>query len=152
MTSNVGSQMIQEITATGGSENEIRSAVQEALQTRFLPEFLNRIDDTIIFHPLRREEIHKIALMQVDRLTKQLEHAGLQLDVTPAAIAALAEQGYDPSMGARPLRRVIQQQVQNPLATEILKGEFGENGARRVVQVDFRGGEFVFAPGEAVTA
>ncbi|MEX0586007.1 MAG: ATP-dependent chaperone ClpB [Pirellulales bacterium] len=152
MTSNVGSQMIQEITQSGGSEAQIRRAVQEALQTRFLPEFLNRIDDTIIFHPLRREQIQRIAQMQVERLRKQLEHAGLLLEITPAAVAALAGQGFDPSMGARPLRRVIQQQIQNPLATEILKGEFGDNGARRVVRVDFRSGEFVFERGELVTA
>ncbi|HEX3997234.1 MAG TPA: ATP-dependent chaperone ClpB [Pirellulales bacterium] len=141
MTSNIGSQMIQEITREHGSQEEIRVAIQEALQQRFLPEFLNRIDETIVFHPLRPTEIHTIVGLQVGRLRKQLAESGLSLEVTGEAIDEIARQGYDPQYGARPLKRVIQQQIENPLASEILKGEFPEGSA---VRIDFRNGEFTF--------
>ena len=141
MTSNVGSQVIQQITQEGGREEEIRDAVRGVLSAQFLPEFLNRIDETIIFHPLSREHIRKIVEFQVARLAQQLEQAGIQLDMTDRAIAAIAAQGYDPVYGARPLKRVIQQQIQNPLATEILKGEFAEGS---MVKIDFQEDEFVF--------
>ncbi len=141
MTSNIGSQLIQEISREGGSEDEIREAVQAALRERFLPEFLNRIDEVIIFHPLTKKEIHQIVHLQIDRLKKQLEEKQIELIVTDAAIDAIADLGYDPTFGARPLKRIIQQKIQNPLATEILKKEFAE-GSR--VQVDYRNGEFTF--------
>ncbi len=118
MTSNIGSQMIQQITQEGGSEEEMREAVQSALQGHFLPEFFNRIDETIIFHPLDREQIRKIVALQVRHLAAQLEQHGMQLDVTEAAMDMIANEGYDPTYGARPLKRVIQQQIQNPLASE----------------------------------
>ena len=113
----------------------------ESLHSRFLPEFLNRIDETIIFHPLGRKEIHKIVELQADRLREQLSQKGIQLEVTPAATDEIAEEGYDPAFGARPLKRVIQQRIQNPLAVEILKREFTE-GSR--VKVDYVGDEFTF--------
>ena len=141
MTSNVGSQLIQEISRSGGGEDEIRRGVTESMQSRFLPEFLNRIDETIIFHPLKPQHIHRIVELQIRRLCTQLEANNIQLHVTEAAIDALAEEGYDPTYGARPLKRVIQQQIQNPLAVEILKREFPE-GSR--VQVDRADGQFVF--------
>ncbi|MBX3415027.1 MAG: ATP-dependent chaperone ClpB [Pirellulales bacterium] len=141
MTSNIGSQLIQEITREGGSEEEVRTAVREALEARFLPEFLNRIDETIVFHPLERKQIRQIAQLQIDRLKHQLEQHGIALEVTEGALDAIGERGYDPTYGARPLKRVIQQQIQNPLATEILKGNFNESTGARV---DFRDGEFVF--------
>ncbi|MCS7306336.1 MAG: ATP-dependent chaperone ClpB [Thermoguttaceae bacterium] len=141
MTSNIGSQLIQEISRQGGSEDEIREAVQAALRERFLPEFLNRIDEVIIFHPLGKKEIHKIVRLQIDRLRKQLAEKQIELVVTDAAINAIAELGYDPTFGARPLKRVIQQKIQNPLAMEILKKEFCE-GSR--VEVDYQDGEFTF--------
>jgi len=141
MTSNVGSQLIQEISREGGSEEEIREAVTESLDTRFLPEFLNRIDEIMIFHPLKRDQIRQIVTLQVDRLKQQLDERGIRLDVTPAAIDAIAADGYDPTYGARPLKRVIQQQIQNPLAVEILKREFNE-GSR--VKVDHIDGQFTF--------
>lgn len=146
MTSNIGSQLIQEISRQGGGEDEIREAVQAALRERFLPEFLNRIDEVIIFHPLGKKEIHKIVRLQIDRLRKQLAEKQIELVVTEAAIDAIAELGYDPTFGARPLKRVIQQKIQNPLAAEILKKEFTE-GSR--VQVDYRDGEFTFERLEA---
>jgi ATP-dependent Clp protease ATP-binding subunit ClpB len=146
MTSNVGSQLIQQIAEEGGSEDEMRQAVKEALQARFLPEFLNRIDETIVFHPLDRDQIRTIVDLQVDRLARQLSANGLSLAVTPAARTAIAAAGYDPTYGARPLKRVIQQKIQNPLATELLKGEFPEG---TVVLVDHRDGEFTFTRGAA---
>ncbi len=141
MTSNVGSQVIQQITQEGGKEADIREAVLGVLAGQFLPEFLNRIDETIIFHPLSRQHIRRIVEFQVARLAQQLEQAGMKLEVTDPALSAIAAQGYDPVYGARPLKRVIQQQIQNPLATEILKGEFSEGST---VKVDFRDDQFVF--------
>ena len=144
MTSNIGSQLIQEISRQGGSEEDIRSAVKEALESRFLPEFLNRIDETIIFHPLDQQQIRKIVSLQVRRLADQLREVGMSLEVTEEAIDEVARRGYDPTYGARPLKRVIQQQIQNPLSREILRGEFGEGSA---VRIDFRDGEFAFERG-----
>jgi len=141
MTSNIGSQFIQEIAREGGSEEELREGVMATLHSHFLPEFLNRIDETIIFHPLKPNQIRKIVVFQVERLGKQLARKNLELEVTDAAIDAIAEQGYDPTFGARPLKRVIQQRIQNPLAVEMLKQEF-EEGSR--VRIDYRDGEFTF--------
>jgi ATP-dependent Clp protease ATP-binding subunit ClpB len=141
MTSNIGSQAIQEISREGGSETEIREAVKAALETRFLPEFLNRIDEVITFHPLDRRHLHTIVRFQVEHLRHQLEQNDLSLVITPAAIDAIALEGYDPTYGARPLKRVIQQRIQNPLASELLKGHFPPNSA---VKVDYADGEFSF--------
>ncbi len=141
MTSNVGSQAIQEITKEGGSEQEIRDAVKEALTARFLPEFLNRIDETIVFHPLDQKHIRRIVQFQVQRLVDQAGKAGITLDCTEAAIDEVARLGYDPVYGARPLKRVIQHQLQNELARELLSGKFPE-GSR--VRVDFVQDGFVF--------
>jgi ATP-dependent Clp protease ATP-binding subunit ClpB len=141
MTSNVGSQVIQEIAKEGGTEEEMRDAVMETLQTRLLPEFLNRVDEIMIFHPLQKEQIRKIVELQVARLRKQLTDKGIELDVTETALDEIASEGYDPTYGARPLKRVIQQRIQNPLAVELLKREF-EEGSR--VKIDYLGGDFTF--------
>ncbi len=141
MTSNIGSQMIQQISQEGGTQEEVAEAVRGALQTQFLPEFLNRIDETIIFHPLDREQIRKIVVLQVRHLAAQLEQHGMQLEVTEAAMNMITNEGYDPSYGARPLKRVIQQQVQNPLASEILKGHFGEGAT---IRIDYQEDHFTF--------
>ncbi len=141
MTSNIGSQLIQEIAREGGSEHDAREAVTEALHARFLPEFLNRIDEVIIFHPLSADQIKKIVGLQIERLQKQLAESNVRLEISDAAIEAIAEQGYDPTFGARPLKRVIQRSIQNPLALEILKREFAPNSR---VSVDYVGGEFTF--------
>jgi len=146
MTSNIGSQLIQEITRERGTEDEIRDAVTEALHARFLPEFLNRIDEVIIFHPLTDTQIRQIVRLQIDRLQSQLAQSNIRLEVSDAAIDAIAERGYDPLFGARPLKRVIQQSIQNPLAMEILKRGVAE-GSR--VAVDWRDGEFTFERIEA---
>jgi len=143
MTSNVGSQVIQEITKEGGSESEVREAVKDALQARFLPEFLNRIDETIIFHPLDERHLERIVEIQLKNLQKQASRAGIELVCTPGATAEIARLGHDPTYGARPLKRVIQQQLQNPLASEILSGRFQE-GSR--VLVDFVQDGFTFEP------
>ncbi len=141
MTSNVGSQIIQKITEEGGSSEEMEAAIQQALQARFLPELLNRIDDKIIFEPLQPKQIRRIAELQIERLAKRLRHHQVDLEVTEAAHAAIAVQGYDPRYGARPLKRVIQQKIENPLATELLKGNVGD-GIH--ISVDFRDDEFTF--------
>ena len=125
----------------GGSQADVREAVEMSLRAHFLPEFLNRIDETIIFHPLDAKDLRQIAQLQIERLRKQLAQHDLKLEVTPAAIDQVAKAGYDPVYGARPLKRVIQQQMQNPLATELLKGELTpETGVR----IDYRDGEFIF--------
>jgi ATP-dependent Clp protease ATP-binding subunit ClpB len=141
MTSNIGSQVIQEIAKEGGSEEQMREAVMETLQTRFLPEFLNRVDEIMIFHPLGPDQIRKIVDLQIARLRKQLGARGIRLDVSNAALSAISEEGYDPNYGARPLKRVIQQRVQNPLAVEMLKQEFGEGSG---VKIGYADGVFTF--------
>jgi ATP-dependent Clp protease ATP-binding subunit ClpB len=134
MTSNVGSQTIQEIMSRSqdGSHEAVKDAVFEQLRLHFLPEFLNRIDETIIFHPLTREEIRKIVELQLKHLRTQLAKQGVAIEVSEAAIDAIAEQGYDVTFGARPLKRVIQQEIQNPLAVELLKRNL-EPGMKIVV-------------------
>ena len=132
MTSNVGSQAIQEITKEGGSEQEVRDAVKEALAARFLPEFLNRIDETIVFHPLDQRHIRRIVQIQVSRLVSQAAKAGITLECTETALDEISRLGYDPVYGARPLKRVIQQQLQNQLARELLAGHFPEGSRVRI--------------------
>ncbi|MFV2070169.1 MAG: ATP-dependent Clp protease ATP-binding subunit, partial [Pirellulales bacterium] len=146
MTSNVGSQMVQEIAERSADEKEMRASVAEALRQRFLPEFLNRIDETIIFHPLTRQQIRQIVVLQIKQLAEQLHRNGLSLEVSDAAIDEIANQGYDPTYGARPLKRVIQQELQNPLATELIRQQYPEGS---VVKIDVADGEFTFACIEA---
>jgi ATP-dependent Clp protease ATP-binding subunit ClpB len=141
MTSNVGSQMIQETFEAGGSYEEMRAGVMESLQTRFLPEFLNRVDEIIVFRPLDRSQIRQIVDLQVGHLAKLLQQRDYGLEVTEPARNELASRGYDPAFGARPLKRVIQQELQNPLASEILKGEFPEGSK---IRIDYDGTEFKF--------
>ena len=148
MTSNVGSQVIQRITEEGGEEDEMRAAVNEALKARFLPEFLNRIDDIVIFHPLDRKEIRRIVGLQLQELEKRLRQNGLTLHVTDAALDRIAATGYDPAYGARPLKRVVQREVQNPLATALLKNAYPEGSS---VYVDFDGDRFRFSDQPAQT-
>jgi len=123
MTSNIGSQMIQRVAEEGGSEEDMHQAVQDSLKTRFLPEFLNRIDETIIFEPLKKEQIRKIVSLQMQKLEKQLADKHIMLEVTERALDAIAEEGFDPVYGARPLKRVIQRRLQNKIATELLRRE-----------------------------
>lgn len=141
MTSNAGSQVIQKVAEEGGSQEVMEAAVNETLKAKFLPEFLNRIDETVIFHPLGRDEIRRIVTLQLESLDRRLSQNGLSLNVTDEAIDRIAEIGYDPAYGARPLKRVIQRQVENPLATSLLKSEYAEGST---VKVDFIGDQFVF--------
>jgi ATP-dependent Clp protease ATP-binding subunit ClpB len=142
MTSNAGSQVIQQITEQGGDEQDMRDAVHEALKVRFLPEFLNRIDDIVIFHPLEKDEIRKIVELQLKHLSDRLEENGLSLSVSESAIDEIASVGYDPTYGARPLRRVIQREIQNPLATALLRSSYEEGST---VYVDYDGSSFTFS-------
>ena len=140
MTSNIGGQAIQRITEEHGSQEEVREAVQNSLRERFLPEFLNRIDETLVFHALHRDQISRIVSIQINHLRKQLETKHVSLEVTDRALKALVAEGYDPMYGARPLKRVIQQRLQNRLATELLKGAIQEG---QTVRIDFEEEEFV---------
>ena len=124
MTSNIGSQWILEQGT--GDWPLVETQVTQALRTHFKPEFLNRVDDIIIFHPLGRSEISHIVDLQLARFDKLLADKKLRLDVTPAARELLATEGYDPAFGARPLKRAIQRLLQNPLAMALLKGEYAE--------------------------
>ncbi len=139
MTSNIGSQLIQRLAEEGGSDDDMHHAVQESLKTRFLPEFLNRIDETIVFEPLRREQIRNIVGLQLKRLAKQLSENHYQLNVSESAIDAISREGYDPIYGARPLKRVIQRRLQNQIATELLKHD-GHDGGR--IDVDYANDDY----------
>ncbi|MDO9566866.1 MAG: ATP-dependent chaperone ClpB [Candidatus Desulfaltia sp.] len=121
MTSNVGSQWIQDLGVS--RREEMESRVVEALHANFKPEFLNRIDDIIIFHNLTPEQIHDIVAIQTKRLSSRLSEKNINLAVSDSAMSFLADKGYDPAYGARPLKRAIQKYIENPLAMEILKGK-----------------------------
>src|SRR5690348_10128874 len=123
MTSNLGSQMIQQMS--GDDYGVIKLAVMAEVKTHFRPEFVNRIDEIVVFHALSEKDIESIARIQLQSLEARLTKMDIRLDVSPAALAAVAQEGFDPVYGARPLKRAIQQQIENPLATEILKGDFG---------------------------
>ena len=140
MTSNIGSQKIMEM-AGNEDDKEIEREVLQALRKEFLPEFLNRIDETIVFHPLTQKEIRQIVELQLVKLQKRMSDNGFTLEVSDAAKKQLAEEGYDPVYGARPLKRTIQQRLQNELANAILGGEY-EEGAH--ILVDVQHGEFTF--------
>ena len=140
MTSNIGSQWIQELGARDRQEMEAR--VTEALRSTFKPEFLNRIDEIIIFHGLGPEQIDVIVDIQLERLRRRLAERRIELDLDASARRLLARRGYDPVYGARPLKRAIQQLVENPLALDLLKGRFPE-GAR--VRAEADGDRIVFA-------
>ena len=137
MTSNVGSQWISELKDKG----EMEERVLEALRGTFRPEFLNRIDETIIFNSLGVEEIKKIIDIQMGFLRKRLEDKKISLEITDNAKEYLAKTGFDPVYGARPLKRSIQRLVQDPLAIKMLEGSIAE-GSR--LEVDVEGGEIVF--------
>jgi ATP-dependent Clp protease ATP-binding subunit ClpB len=139
MTSNVGSQWIKELG--GKDDKEMRRRVLEAMDQHFRPEFLNRIDEIIIFHSLTMEDLVQIVDIQLGRLQKLLADRKVGLSLTEAAKRYLAEKGFDPVYGARPLKRTIQRELQDPLAMKILQGEFSEGDK---VRVDLRGGQLAF--------
>jgi ATP-dependent Clp protease ATP-binding subunit ClpB len=140
MTSNLGSQQIQHMS--GQPYEAVKEVVWEEIKQHFRPEFLNRIDEVVVFHALDKAHIEKIAGIQVERLAKRMAAQDMVLEVSDAALAELARGGFDPVFGARPLKRAIQQMLENPIAKLILQGNFGPND---VVPVDYRDGKFVFS-------
>ena len=124
MTSNLGSSRVQSLSSSG-RESEIRGAVMEEVERQFRPEFINRIDDVVVFASLRKEDMAAIAEIQLERLRSRLAEQDLRLEIDPDAMAALVEQGYDPVFGARPLKRAIQRALENPLSAALLAGRFG---------------------------
>ncbi|HEX5243107.1 MAG TPA: ATP-dependent chaperone ClpB, partial [Tepidisphaeraceae bacterium] len=143
MTSNIGSTEIQKLASKQAPEWEVEAAIRELLKLNFRPEFLNRIDETILFHTLTREQLDKIVDVQLEYLRKRLAARHLKLELSDSARHLLGEEGYDPAYGARPLKRVIQQRIENPLASAILSGQFGE-GDTVVVDVDPKKHDFNF--------
>ncbi|MBK8182856.1 MAG: ATP-dependent chaperone ClpB [Candidatus Competibacteraceae bacterium] len=140
MTSNLGSQMIQEMAAQN-NYSLMKSMVMTQVSDHFRPEFINRIDEVVVFHPLGREQIRSIAEIQIGYLRKRLADRQMGLEITTAALDKLGEAGFDPVYGARPLKRAIQQELENPLARRILAGEFGP-GDTVMVNVGKEGLEF----------
>ena len=134
MTSNLGSHLIQEMSGKASYE-EIKTAVMELVGQHFRPEFINRIDDSVVFHALTEAQIANIALIQIAHLTARLHEQNIQLEVSKDALAFLAKAGFDPVYGARPLKRTIQQRLENPLAQALLTGKF-KSGDLIVVKCD----------------
>jgi ATP-dependent Clp protease ATP-binding subunit ClpB len=147
MTSNIGSAEIQKLATKEAPEWEVEAAIKDLLKLNFRPEFLNRIDETIIFHTLSREQLAKIVDVQLNHLRKRLAMRNLKLEISEAATKFIGEEGYDPTYGARPLKRVIQQRIENPLAARILNGHFAE-GQTIHVDVDPAKHDFSFEVGE----
>jgi ATP-dependent Clp protease ATP-binding subunit ClpB len=141
MTSNIGSPIIQRIAEEGGTPQEMYEALQEPLRSKFLPEFLNRLDEVIVFEPLKREQIRHIVDLQLNRLRKLLSQQQITIQLTEDAMQALADEGFDPAFGARPLKRVIQNRLQNELASLLLKGEVPDGST---VSIDHRDSQFLF--------
>jgi ATP-dependent Clp protease ATP-binding subunit ClpB len=135
MTSNVGSDLIQESARRGEDDERLKDKLMDVLRHTFRPEFLNRVDETVVFKALGRGEIEKIVDIQLKDLRRRLAERKLHLEVTPEAKALLAERGYDPVFGARPLKRTIQRMIENPLAVDVLAGRFSE-GDTVVVEPD----------------
>jgi ATP-dependent Clp protease ATP-binding subunit ClpB len=149
MTSNIAGEVIQRLAESNAIDVEIESRVREELKAHFRPEFLNRIDETIIFHRLTRENLTKIVDLLLGRLQHRLADRRISVEMTDAAKQQLARDGYDPVYGARPLKRLIQREIENPLARQILAGEFAD-GDR--VQIDSTGEAFSFKRREPAPA
>jgi ATP-dependent Clp protease ATP-binding subunit ClpB len=149
MTSNIGAQAILEMTEKGEPEEMIGAHVRTLLKKHLRPELLNRIDETVVFHQLGRKDLAGIVEIQVGSLRKRLKARGLDLELTPAAVQALADEGYDPTFGARPLKRVIQQRLENAIAGKILEGGYADGDT---VRVDYAGKTFSFGKVQAKIA
>jgi ATP-dependent Clp protease ATP-binding subunit ClpB len=139
MTSNLGSQMIQQMA--GQDYQVVKLAVMGEVKTHFRPEFINRIDEIVVFHALDEKNIASIARVQLKQLERRVQAMDMEIDISDAAVAELAKAGFDPVYGARPLKRAIQQQIENPLSKAILDGRFGP---KDTIRVDARGGVFGF--------
>ena len=143
MTSNLASDLIQQM-AGEGDYDKMKSQVMEVVGQHFRPEFINRVDETVVFHPLAREQIRGIANIQLDELRQRIADRDLGIELTDAALDRLAEAGFDPVYGARPLKRAIQQEIENPLARKILAGEYQPGST---IRVDVNGEAFAFTSG-----
>jgi ATP-dependent Clp protease ATP-binding subunit ClpB len=142
MTSNLGSHHIQAMV--GKPYEAIKEVVWEEVKQHFRPEFLNRIDEVVVFHALQSQHIEKIAGIQIQRLTKRLAQQDMVLEVSAGALAELARGGFDPVFGARPLKRAIQSEIENPLARAILAGEFSP---KDTILIDCKAGKMTFTKG-----
>ncbi|KGP63880.1 protein disaggregation chaperone [Legionella norrlandica] len=141
MTSNLGSQLIQEMSSKFDYE-QIKAAVMELVSQHFRPEFINRIDESVVFHSLTKEQIAKIAAIQINYLHHRLKQQNINLEVTKEALTHLAEAGFDPVYGARPLKRTIQQKLENPLAQSLLTGKFKSG---ETIIVSYKNGTLEFS-------
>jgi ATP-dependent Clp protease ATP-binding subunit ClpB len=139
MTSNLGSHMIQQMAES--DYEVVKLAVMGEVKTHFRPEFINRIDEVVVFHALADENIKAIARIQLKILEQRVAKLDYHLEVSEAAIAEIAKEGFDPVYGARPLKRAIQSEIENPLAKAILEGRFAP---RETIRVDYRGSAMTF--------
>jgi len=139
MTSNLGSDVIQSMA--GGDYEDMKKAVMEIVGTHFRPEFINRIDDSVVFRPLGKEEIREIAAIQLKQLGMRLAENDLNIEFSDAALDLIGEEGFDPVYGARPLKRTIQSEIENPLAQKLLAGEFAPGAT---IKVELEDGKIVF--------
>jgi len=143
MTSNLGSDTLLSIDPRDKEQFErAKARILDMLKIKFRPEFLNRIDEIIVFHPLTKEHIKAIVKLLIERVRRTLRGQGMDLELTEKAIEKIAEEGFDPTFGARPLRRTIQREIENVIAKKIIEGDFKE-GDTIIVDVDEKG-EFVF--------
>ena len=140
MTSNLGSQVIQEMA---GEDNyaRMKNAVMETVQQHFRPEFINRLDELVVFHPLDKDAIQRIARIQTQHLAQRLAERDIRFELDESALNLLGNYGYDPVYGARPLKRAIQTLIENPLAKEVLAGRYAP---RDTVRATADGGRIVF--------
>jgi len=141
MTSNIASQQIQQLTEESGADWEIEAHVKEALKQHFKPEFLNRIDEVIVFHILTKDDLKKIVDIQLGYLVQRLDSRKIKVEFTDSARDQVMDEGYDPVFGARPLKRTIQQRLENPLAAQLLSGQFAEGDT---VKIDANQHKFIF--------
>ena len=143
MTSNIGSQEILEAQQHGRSYEELQTIVLNEVKHHFRPEFLNRVDEMVVFHPLTNDDLSRIVDIQLAHLKARLTDRRISLQVTPEALAELGARGYDPMYGARPLKRLIQHDVETPLSKLLVKGEVKDGDA---VTVDYKDGQVVIVP------
>ena len=143
MTSNIGSQFILDVAGDDTKYEEMRDRVSDAMQASFRPEFLNRIDDTIVFHALQKDQLRQIVKLQLKQLETRLADKKMSLKLSEDALDFLTEMGYDPVYGARPLKRAIQREVETPIAKGILRGEFKDGST---IFVDVENERLAFKP------
>lgn len=142
MTSNIGSEYILDVSGDDSQYEEMRKRVMDSLRRHFRPEFLNRIDDLILFHSLDRSELRQIVAIQIKRIESLLADQKINIRLTPAAQIHIAEAGYDPTYGARPLKRAIQRELENPIATKLLENTFTEGDT---IVVTVQDGQLLFS-------